>query len=130
MIHIKALIKGEADMPPFTKIFEYDSDSEKIFFNGVEVIKNRLSQNLRININETMMVYAGLVASEIRLGKSISEIKEMAESFLSSEKVMVGVPESMRKIVLQVKIDAKPKQEIILNEPIPTTDYILVPKGD
>ena len=117
-------------MPPFTKVFEYDSDSEKIFFNGVEVIKNRLSQNLRININETMMVYAGLVASEIRLGKSISEIKEMAESFLSSEKVMVGVPESMRKIVLEVKIDAKPKQEIILNEPIPTTDYILVPKGD
>jgi urease gamma subunit len=115
-------------MPPFTKIFEYDSDSENIFFLGLEVIKNRLSQNLRININETMMVYAGLVASQIRLGKSIPEIKEMTESFLSSEKVMVGVPESMRKVVFEVKIDEKPKQVITFTEPIPTTDYILAPK--
>ena len=128
MIHIKALVKGEADMAPFTNIFDYDSDSEKIFFSGVEMIKNRLSQNLRININETMMVYAGLVASQIRLGKSIPEIKEMAESFLSPEKVMVGVPESMRKVVFEVKIDEKPKQVITLTEPIPTTDYILAPK--
>ena len=128
MIHIKALVKGEADMAPFTNIFDYDSDSEKIFFSGIELIKNRLSQNLRININETMMVYAGLVASQIRLGKSIPEIKEMAESFLSPEKVMVGVPESMRKVVFEVKIDEKPKQIITLTEPIPTTDYILAPK--
>ena len=128
MIHIKAIVKGEEDVPPFTKIFDYDSDSEKIFFSGVEMIKNRLSQNLRININETMMVYAGLVASQIRLGKSIPEIKEMAESFLSSEKVMVGVPESMRKVVFEAKIDEKPKQIITLTEPIPTTDYILAPK--
>ena len=117
-------------MPPFTKIFEYDSDSEKIFFSGVEVIKNRLSQNLRININETLMVYAGLIVSEIRLGKSTTEIEEMANSFLPTEKVMVGVPESMRKIIFEAKIDEKQKQVITLNEPIPTTDYILVPKGD
>jgi len=130
LIHIKALVKGEADMPPFTKIFEYDSDSEKIFFSGVELIKNRLSQNLRININETMMVYAGLVANEIRSGKSTTEIGELANSLLSSEKVMIGVPESMRKVVFEAKIDEKQKQVIILNEPIPTTDYILVPKGD
>ena len=128
MIHIKALVKGEADMAPFTNIFDYDSDSEKIFFSGVEMIKHRLSQNLRININETMMVYAGLVAIQIRLGKSIPEIKEMAESFLSPEKVMVGVPESMRKVVFEAKIDEKPKQVITLTEPIPTTDYILAPK--
>ena len=115
-------------MAPFTNIFDYDSDSEKIFFSGIEMIKNRLSQNLRININETMMVYAGLVAIQIRLGKSIPEIKKMAESFLSSEKVMVGVPESMRKVVFEAKIDEKPKQIITLTEPIPTTDYILAPK--
>jgi len=130
LIHIKAIVKGEADMAPFTNIFDYDSDSEKIFFSGVEMIKNRLSQNLRININETMMLYAGLIASEIRLGKSIPEIKEMAKSFLSSKKVMIGVPESMRKVVFEAKIDDKQKQIITLNEPIPTTDYILVSKGD
>ncbi len=115
-------------MPPFTKIFEYDSDSENIFFVGVEVIKNRLSQNLRININETLMLYAGLIANELRVGKSSSEIKVIVGSLLSPDKVLIGVPESMRKVVFEVKIDEKPKQVITLTEPIPTTDYILAPK--
>jgi len=115
-------------MPPITKIFEYDSNSENIFFSGVEVIKNRLSQNLRININETLMVYAALVVTQIRAGKPISEIEEMANSFLSSEKVMIGVPESMRKITFEVTFENNHKHIVILNEPIPPTDYILTPK--
>ena len=128
MIHIKALVKGEADLPPFTKIFEYDSDSEKIFFSGVEVIRNRLSQNLRININETLMVFAALIANQIRDGKSIAEIQEMASSFFSPEKVMFGVPESMRKVIFEAKIDQNQKQVVTLIEPIPTSDYIMTPK--
>ncbi len=115
-------------MPPFTKIFEYDSDSENIFFVGVEVIKNRLSQNLRININETLMLYAGLIANELRVGKSSSEIKEIVGSLLSPDKVMIGVPESLRHISFDVKIDENPKQIIKLEEPIPTSDYIMTPK--
>ena len=115
-------------MVPFTKIFDYDSDSEKIFFSGVEVIKSRLSQNLRININETLMLYTAIIVSKLRSGKSIPEIKEMVHSFLSPENVMIGVPESMRKVVFEAKIDEKPKQVITLTEPIPTTDYILAPK--
>jgi urease gamma subunit len=117
-------------MPPFTKIFEYDSDSENIFFLGVEVIKNRLSQNLRINLNETLMLYAGLITNELRAGKSSSEIKEIVGSLLSPDKVLIGVPESLKHISFDVKIDENPKQIITLNEPIPTTDYILVSKGD
>ena len=128
MIHIKAVIKGEADVPPFTKIFEYDSNSENIFFKGVEVIKNRLSQNLRININETLMVYAALVVTQIRAGKPISEIEKMVSSFLSPDKVMIGVPESIRKITFEVTSENNYKQNVTLNEPIPTTDYILTPK--
>ena len=115
-------------MPPFTKIFEYDSESENIFFKGVDVIKNRLAQNLRININETLMVFAALIATQMRSKNTISEIEKMASSLLSSEKVMIGVPESMRKITFEVTIDDKPKQIITLNEPIPPTDYILTPE--
>jgi hypothetical protein len=36
----------------------------------------------------------------------------------------------MRKVVFEAKIDDKQKQIITLKEPIPTTDYILVSKGD
>ena len=115
-------------MPPFTKFFEYESNSEKIFFSGLNIIKNRLSQNLRINLNETLMLYAGLIVNEVRSGKSISEIEEIVGSFLSPIKVMVGVPESLRRISFDVKIDETPKQIIKLEEPIPTSDYIMTPK--
>ena len=115
-------------MSPFTKIFEYDSNSEKIFFNGVEIIKNRLSQNLRININETMMLFSGYIASEIRNGKVISQIKEDLSKILTPEKVMIGVPESMRHVIFEANIDDKPLLVISLEEPIPITDYILTPK--
>ena len=128
MIHIKAIIKGEADVPPFTKIYQYDTNSENIFFSGVEVIKNRLSQNLRININETLMVYAALIVKQIREGKPITEIEKMASSFLSSKEVMIGVPESMRKITFEVTSENNDKQIVTLHEPIPPTDYILAPK--
>ena len=114
-------------MPPFTKIFEYESNSEKIFFSGLDIVKNRLSQNLRINLNETLMLFAGLITNEIRSGKSISEVKEMVESFLSPNNVMVGVPESLRQILFDVKIDENPKQVIKLEEPIATSDYIMTP---
>lgn len=128
MIRIKATIQGEVDMPPFTKFFEYESNSEKIFFSGLNIVKNRLSQNLRLNLNETLMLYAGLIANEIRSGKSISEIEEIVVYLLSPDKVMVGVPESLRRILFDVKIDENPRQIIKLEEPIVTSDYIMTPK--
>ena len=128
MIRIKVTVKGEVDMPPFTKFFEYDTNSEKIFFSGLDVIKNRVLQNLRININETLMLYAAIIATGIREGKSVEQIQEIAGSFLSPSKVMIGVPESLRKIIFDAKIDEKPKEIITLNQPIPIIDYVLSSK--
>jgi urease subunit gamma len=128
MIHVKATINGEPDIPPITKIFQYDSDSENVFLSSTELVKQRLSKNLRINLNETILVYCAYIISELRDEKSIESIKENARKILSQDKVMIGVPESIRKITFDVNIDNK-ELEITLDEPIPTTEYILVPKN-
>ena len=125
MIKIKAIIKGETDVPPFSKLYEYDTNSEKIFFNGLKIIENRLSQNLRININETLMLFSGTITQQIREGKSHSEIISLLSKMLTPEQVMIGVPESMRKITFEAKIDEKPSVSFSVNEPINITDYIL-----
>ena len=125
MIKIKATIKGEADVPPFSKLFEYDSNSEKIFFNGLQIIENRLSQNLRININETLMLFSGTITQQIREEKSNSEIESLLSNMLTPENVMIGVPESIRMITFEAKIDEKPSITLSVNEPISITDYIL-----
>ena len=128
MIDIKIKIQGEVDLPPFTKIYQYDNDSENIFINAIDSIKNRLSRNLMININETLMFFAAYVTSELRDGKSVFEIEKNSGTLLSTNQVMIGVPESLRIITFEVKLDDNPITKLVFNEPIPATDYLLVPK--
>lgn len=125
MIKIKAVIKGEKDIPPISKLFEYDTNSEKIFFNGLKIIQTRLSQNLKININETLMIFCGLIIQQFREGKSNSEIVDSLSRLLSPEKVLIGVPESIRMISFETNIDDKPTTTISVVEPISISDYIL-----
>jgi hypothetical protein len=40
---------------------------------------------------------------------------------------MIGVPESIRKLRFEVSLDDKPTVTITLDEPIQTSDYILLP---
>ncbi len=125
MIKIKAIVKGEDDIPSFSKLFEYDTNSEKIFFNGLKIIQTRLSQNLRININETLMLFCGLITQQLREEKSNSEIVDSLSRMLTPEKVLIGVPESIRMISFEASIDDKPTKTISIIEPISITEYIL-----
>jgi len=125
MIKIKAIIKGEEDIPLISKLFEYDTNSEKIFFNGLKIVQTRLSQNLKININETLMLFCGLITQQLRKGKSNSEIADSLSKMLTPDKVMIGVPESIRMISFKINIDDIPPKIISLVKPISITDYIL-----
>ncbi len=92
MILINTFVKGDPDVPPITPKFEYDSSSEKIFLNGVNMVKDRLANNLRINLYETLMLYCAFIVSELRSGKTVASIQENANRILSPDKVMIGVP--------------------------------------
>lgn len=124
------VVKGEQDIPPITKQFQYDNNSEEIFFSGAEMIKERLSKNLKINLNETLLLYCAYIVLELRSGKTILEIQNNAHEILSPDKVMIGVPESIQRIVFDVIIDNKPKEIVKFEEPIPISNYILVPKTE
>ena len=129
MIHLKVKVKGEPDVPLFTRIFEYnDKTDEEIFFNSVDMIKEKLTRNLKINTNEALIVYCSYLISELRAGKSKSTIEKNASKILSTDNVMIGVPETLRKITFEATVDDLPKKVIIFEEPIPISDYILTTK--
>lgn len=126
MIYIKITVKGEPDVSPFTRIFQYSTkNDEEIFINSEIMIKDRLSRNLKININEAITVYSAFIVSELRGGKSIKQIQKNASFLLGPEQVMIGVPESMRKISFEVTLDDDSMKLIVLNTPIRILDYIL-----
>jgi urease gamma subunit len=130
LIHINALVKGEQDIPPITKQFQYDNHSEEVFLAGVEMTKKRLANNLKINLNETLLVYCAYIVSELRSGKTVSTIQKNVHRILSPDKVMIGVPGSIQRIVFDVNIDNKFKETIKFEEPIQISDYILASKID
>ena len=125
MINIKVEIKGEIDMPSFIKEFEFSDNDEAIFLNSVDMIKLKLSKNMRLNINEALIVYSAYVASEIRSKRSVKNIENNASKILTIDNVLIGVPETLRKITFDAMIDNQPKTQIIFNEPIPPSNYIL-----
>lgn len=121
MIVIKAEVKGEPDVPPFTRVFEYlDESGEQIFFGSLKLIKEKLSKNLRINTNESLALYCGYVVDQLRACRSIDSIENNAP-IISFDKVMIGVPETLRRISFEVILDNFPKKKITLHEPIPTS---------
>jgi urease subunit gamma len=126
LIYIKITVKGEPDTFPFTKVYQYSSKSdEEIFVNSAIMIKDRLDKNLKININEAILMYSAFIVSELRDDKPIEQIQKNASHLLSPEQVMIGVPETMRKMSFEVMLDDESMKFIILNTPIQISDYIL-----
>jgi urease gamma subunit len=129
MINIKAQVKGEPDAPPLIRVFEYkDKSDDLIFYSTVEIIKQKIAQNLKINANESLIMYCAYIVSELRAHKSINTIEKNASKILSTDNVMIGVPETLRKITFEAMVDNMPKKQITLNEPMPTSSYILTAK--
>lgn len=127
MIHIKALVEGEPDTLPFTRIFELrDNIDEKIFFESVKTIKLKLSRNLRINTNECLTLFCDYIINEILAKRTVNIIEKNTSKLLSEQQVMIGVSETLRKITFEVLVDSLTKKNIIIENALPKSNYLLV----
>ena len=80
---------------------------------------------MRININEALYIYLNYIINQLRLHKKKSEIITNVSKLLTSNQVMIGVPESLRKVNFNITSESKQKLDITVTEPISTTGYIL-----
>lgn len=119
ILYLKAIVKGEPDTTPFTRIFSYqDSSDELIFFNTIGIIREKIQRHLKINANEALMVYVAYVVDQLRARKPVSVIKENASKILIEDQVMIGVSETLRNIIFEVTLDNLGKAIFFLNQPI------------
>ena len=89
------------------------------------MIKDRLDKNLKININEAILIYSEFIVSQLRDGKQIEQIQKNTSHLLNQEQVMIGVPETLRKMSFEVMLDDECMKFIVLITPIQISDYIL-----
>lgn len=125
MIRIEVTVKGEAGIS-FTKLFEFRNEDDAIFHNVIELIKDKLTKNLKLNVNEALSVYCAHIVSEISSNKSELEIVKNSSKILTRDNVLIGVPETLREIIFNITLDNFPKKTIRYIEPIPTANYIMV----
>lgn len=93
----------------------------------IKSINDKLSKDIRINLNEALYIYLNYIIKELRLSRKANEMIANASGLLTPDKVMIGVPESLRKISFAVLMQNSQRLKITIKEPISTSGYILTP---
>jgi len=127
-MRIEAL-EGKSNVLPFTKLFEFKDEDEPIFRNVIEMVRDKLSRNLKLNTHEALLVFCAYLVSEIRSGKSELQIIDNSSKILTRDNVLFGIPETLSQLTFNVTVDNLPKKIIQFIEPIPTTNYIMTDSG-
>jgi urease gamma subunit len=79
---------------------------------------------LRININETITIFASYIVAGLRSGKTGKDIANDITKILAPGQVLIGVPESLREVVFVALVDHI-KETIVVRTPIPVNEYVL-----
>ena len=128
MIDVTVTVQGEPDTVPFTRIFRFYNKADYIILSKlIKSINDKLSKDMRINLNETLYIYLNHIIKELRLHRNANQMITNASTLLTPDKVMIGVPESLRKISFNVLMPNSQRLKIIIKEPISTSGYILAP---
>ena len=128
MIDVTVIVQGEPDTVPFTRIFRFCNKADYIILSKViKSISDKLSKEMRINLNEALYIYLNYIMKSLRLHRKANEMITNASTLLTPDQVMIGVPESLRKISFNVVMPNSQRLKITIKEPISTTGYILAP---
>ena len=122
---IEVSIQGDPDIKPITKIFYYEKSDELIFFESTQLTKNRLLNNMRLNINEALGLFVAHIITSLNEHKTIKEIQKQIPKILLPHQVMIGVPEGLRKLTFTITTNGNNSEQISITTPIRIDQYFL-----
>ena len=122
---IEVSIQGDPDIKPITKIFYYEKSDELIFFESTQLTKNRLLNNMRLNINEEIGLFVAHIITSLNEHKTIKEIQKQIPKILLPHQVMIGVPEGLRKLTFTITTNGNNSEQISITTPIRIDQYFL-----
>ena len=122
---IEVSIQGDPDIKPITKIFCYEKSDELIFFESTQLTKNRLLNNMRLNINEALGLFVAHIITSLNEHKTIKEIQKQIPKLLLPHQVMIGVPEGLRKLTFTITTNNNNSEQVSITTPIRIDQYFL-----
>ncbi|MEO9320125.1 MAG: urease subunit gamma [Nitrososphaera sp.] len=119
MIHVRAIIKGEPDVPPLLRTMSFENGSdEEIFFRSAIAVKEKLDRGLKLNVNESILLYCSYAVNGLRASIAPAEIERQARVILSHESVLIGVPESLQQLLIEAAVDGEAPVRLKIDSPI------------
>lgn len=88
------------------------------------MLMEKLEKNMKLNVNDALLMYAYYGVSEMRTKKEASFIEKNALTMLSADQVLVGVPETLQTIEFDIIVDSR-HEWLVLREPISISRYIM-----
>jgi len=122
---IEIQVQGDPDIKAFTKIFHYEKSDEPIFFESTQLIKKHLLNNMRLNINESLGLFVAYIITSLNERKTINEIQKHIPEMLLPQQVMIGVPESLRKLTFTITTNDIDREQMSITTPIRIEQYFL-----
>ena len=120
---IEVLVEGDPDIKPHTKIFHYKKSDELIFLESTRLIKNRLENRMRLNVNEALWLFVAYIITSLNEKKPINIISKNLRELLLPNQVMIGVPESLRRLTFKILFNDDQSELMYVLTPIPINQY-------
>lgn len=120
---IEVMVEGDPDIKPHTKIFHYKKSDKLIFLESTKLIKNRLEKRMKLNVNEALWLFVAYIITSLTEKKPINLITKNLCELLLPNQVMIGVPESLRKLTFKISLNDKQSELIFVSKPIPINQY-------
>ena len=84
-------------------MFEVIGDADEVFAASVKSVVSSLEQKRLININQTLLLLAARAVESLAGGADEAAVRRDMSGLLSSEQVMIGVPEMTRHLDVEVE---------------------------
>ena len=81
---------------------------------------------MRLNINETLGLFVAYVITSLNEHKAISEIQKHIPDMLLPHQVMIGVPESLKKLTFTITTNDTDSERMSITTPIHIDQYFLM----
>ena len=100
---IRITARGDPDAAPYRCLFEVVGDADVVFAASVRGVVSNLEQKRLININQALLLLAARAAESLAGGADEGAVRRDMSGLLSSEQVMIGVPEMTRRLDIEVE---------------------------
>ncbi len=103
--------------------FSYSSEDDEVMirYAAQDALKKQ-AMGLKINYKETGLVICWHIIDQASKGRSIRQIINSSKKLLQASDVMIGVPEIMQTLIVNVRFKDGKKRHVVVENPIKSGD--------